>query len=176
MNDMRTVLSILLFSLAISPALAEEIYRTYDEEGRPVFTDQPPHEGAEPIDLRDITIAPADEPRERRPDPEPDEADDAAPYQAVDITFPPREEAVRRVTGEVPIRATLQPSGTRLLPGHRMRVFVDGTVVGTVEGLEFRTEPLNPGPRNVRVEIVDAADEVLVRSEEFHFYLLRATQ
>jgi len=159
-------------------ASASEIYRTVDEHGNPMFTDQPPDDDAQAEPLGDIIIVQPPPRRERtqeRTADEGQEGEGAPGYEGVRIVFPPAEEATRRVTGEVPVRVELDPEDRELTQGHRVRIYVDGTSEGEAPATEVTVGPLNPGPHRLRAAVVNAEGQTLVESSEILFYLIRQT-
>ena len=163
--------------LVTMTASASEIYRTVDEHGNPMFTDQPPDDGAQAEPLGDIiTVQPP--PRSQRTEertPVAQGGEEAPGYEGVRIVFPPAEEATRRVTGEVPVRVQLDPEDRELAEGHRVRIYVDGTSEGEAPATEVTVGPLNPGPHRLRAAVVNAEGQTLVESSEILFYLIRQT-
>lgn len=168
-----------LVLLAAQPLMAGEIYRSVDEHGNVMFSDQPPDDDAEAEPLGDIIVVQPpprrDDRSADREDPAETGGDDDVPYEGVQIVFPPADEATRRVTGEVPVRVELSPAGTELREGHRVRVEVDGRHEGEAPATEITVGPLNPGPRTIRATVVDRDGAALVRSEEIRFHLIRQT-
>lgn len=173
--------AVVLLMLVALPLAAGKIYRSEDEEGRPVFSDQPPADDAEAEPLPDINIVPGTDASSpsRTSDSssrtEPDRTEAADGYAGAAIAFPPADEATRRVTGRVPVRIALEPAGTELAEGHRVRVYVDGTVEGEAASTEVTVGPLNPGPHSVRASVLDADGRVLVETGEIRFHLIRQT-
>lgn len=173
---MRTLLAMLM--LAALPAVADEIYRTTDEDGNVMFTDEPPSEDAEPVTLDPLTTVPAQEPQAPATAAE-DEADagDAAAtaaYEGVRIAYPPADQAVRHNGGNVPVRLELLPEGVELAEGHTVLVVVDGEEHGGVRATEVTVGPLDRGPHNVRARIMDRSGRVVAESPRTRFVLLRA--
>lgn len=173
---MRALL--LMLMLAALPAVADEIYRTTDEDGNVVFTDQPPSDDAEPITLDPLTTVPAQQPRvpETPGDTGADEGDAAttAGYEGVRVAYPPADQAVRHNGGMVPIRVTLRPEGVGLAEGHTVVVVLDGEAHGAGRGMEVTVGPLDRGPHRVRARIVDRGGRVVTESPSIRFMLLRA--
>lgn len=164
--------------LCLSAASASGIYRTVDEDGNVLFTDQPPEDGAEAERLGDINVGQSTEVRAREQDASPSaeaEGNNGPRYDGVEIVFPPAGEATRRVTGDVPVRVSLQPDAVELASGHRVRILVDGESAGEAPATEVTVGPLIPGPHHLRAEVVTAAGETIVRSPEIRFYLIRQT-
>lgn len=177
------VAGLLLATLwAPGAAYTSEVYRTVDEHGNVMFTDQAPQDDAQAEELDEINVGQPIQVRERReerdgPDDEGEGADEDADaaYDGVEIVFPPAEEATRRVTGEVPVRVSLQPDDAELATGHRVRILVDGESAGEAPATEVMVGPLIPGPHRLRAEVVTAEGETIVRSAEIRFHLIRQT-
>jgi hypothetical protein len=171
---MRTVA--ILFALLLPMlAAAEQIYRSTDEQGNPVFTDEPT-EGAEPVPLDPLTTVPAGE--------APEELDESAPdngqsesqpetYQGIEITYPPSGQAVRHNGGMVPFRVELK--GRKLAEGHRVEILLDGEVRGSGSSTQVSVSPVNRGSHTVVARIVDAQGSPLIASSPVDFHLLRAS-
>ncbi len=59
---------LLTISLTLTTAVAyAEIYKSVDENGNVVFTDRPPTPGAQPMELRGLTVVPVPEPATPKP-------------------------------------------------------------------------------------------------------------
>ncbi|MDZ7748288.1 MAG: DUF4124 domain-containing protein [Halofilum sp. (in: g-proteobacteria)] len=177
---MRTL--ILLLLLLPATAAAEKIYRSTDDEGNPLFTDDPPSDDAEPVKLDPLATVPA---TETDPDPaarqqqdgQPDSAarpDDAPPYGGIAVTYPPADQAVRHNGGIVPFRVALAPAEAALRPGHEVQILLDGEVRGSGSKLQVSVSPVDRGPHTVRARVVDASGRAIVTSEPVDFVLLRA--
>lgn len=174
---MRTVaiLSALLLPML---AAAEQIYRSTDEQGNPVFTDEPPTEEAEPIRLDPLTTVPAGEaPAELdQPSSDNDQSDSQpAKYEGIEITYPPSGQAVRHNGGMVPFRIALKPKGKELAEGHRVEVLLDGEVRGSGSSTQISVSPVNRGSHTVSARILDAEGTPLIASPQVEFHLLRAS-
>lgn len=173
---MRALLAMLM--LAALPAVADEIYRTTNEDGNVMFTDEPPSDDAEPVTLDPLTTVPAQEPQAPATDAE-DEADAgeaAAPttYEGVRIAYPPADQAVRHNGGQVPVRVELLPEGAELAEGHTILVVLDGEEHGAGRGAGVTVGPLDRGPHNVRARVLDRGGRVVAESPRTRFVLLRA--
>lgn len=161
--------------LAALPVAAGEVYRWVDEDGRTVYSDQPPEDGAEAEPLPEINVVPAGETGVSSPGRERESARDEGP-PAIDglrIVFPPAEEATRRTAGRVPVRVALEPEGAALGDGHRVRVLVDGSAAGEAAATTVVVGPLDPGPHDLQAQLVDSGGRVRTESPEIMFYLIR---
>lgn len=176
----RAIVMVLLGLAAVAtPASAGEIYKTTDEDGNVVYTDEPPSEDAEPVDLEPLTTVPApEEPAaaagEGTEDNGPDSGAAAHP-EGMRIAYPPNDEAIRHNGGNVPFRVRLEPQRAQLPPGYRIQIVLDGEVRDTGTGAEIVVSPVNRGPHTAHARLVDADGEPRLASEPVDFYLLRAT-
>lgn len=168
------LMTLLLLPLTVAAA-GEKIYRTVDEDGNVVYTDQPPSDDAEPVKLDPITTVPAietDSNSERDVDDEEDEP--AAPrYDRLEIVYPTVDEAIRHNGGQVPFQLELKPEGVELDDGHRVEILLDGSVQGSGNSLTVTVGPVDRGPHEVSARVVDAGGNVLAQSQTVNFFLLR---
>lgn len=162
----------------LPPVPAGEIYRTVDEDGRTVFTDEPPDEDAEPLRLPPITTIPAPATSGTPPRSEVTPVSEPARDErvsGVDITFPPAGEAIRRVAGQVEVRVRLEPAGLELPQDYQVEIHVDGELAGTAGGREVTVGPLHPGPHSLQAVVIDAAGGRVAESATVDFHLIRQT-
>ena len=114
---MRSALFSLLFILSV-PAFAE-IYKYTDEQGNTVFTNQPP----EGVQADTVDLPPANTVNIRTPEPPPPLPDSQqtqqAPYQTLQVTGIPDDEALRANNGSFVVSAVLEPP----LQGHDHLLF-----------------------------------------------------
>ena len=174
---MRRLLPILLllFPLALAAEEEKKIYRTLDEQGNVVYTDEPPSDDAEPVDLDPITTVPAIE-VEGGADSQAEGGDEEAAragYQGLEFLYPTSDQTIRHNGGQVPFRLALRPQGARLAESHRVEILLDGSVAGTGDALQVTVGPVDRGPHEVSARIVDAGGNVLARTPTVNFFLLR---
>lgn len=168
----------LAVALAAGTVAATDIYRTEDADGNVIYTDEPPSEDAEPLDLDTINVGDplpvrSDSNRDDDASADADAEAEETDYDGVRIVFPPAEEATRRVTGRVPVRVELEPEDATLADGHAVRVDVDGDEAGRAASTEVEVGPLSPGPHDLQAAVVDADGDTVVTSETIRFHLLR---
>lgn len=176
---MRAVLAIAIFVLVPALAAGEDIYRSTDDQGNPLFTDEPPSSRAEPVELKPLTTVRPDETPTAIAGPEPESerasADDAAGYQGIEVTYPPADEAVRHNGGMVPFRIALKPEGKSLEEGHRVVILLDGEVRGSGANTQISVSPVHRGSHTVSARVVDSSGSPVVASSPIDFHLLRAS-
>ncbi len=169
--------------LACAPVAAAEIYRTTDEDGNVVYTDDPPDEDAEPVELDPLTTVPgtaaeddkdgdrneaaggdAGGSRERQPD---------SRLRGIRIAYPEGGEGIRHNGGNVPFRVALEPEGAGLPAGHSIEIVLDGEVRARGTGKEIVVAPVSRGEHSVRARVLDAQGDTRFASETIEFFLLR---
>ncbi|MDZ7788227.1 MAG: DUF4124 domain-containing protein [Halofilum sp. (in: g-proteobacteria)] len=175
---MKRLLMILLpAALAAGPVAASEIYRTTDADGNVVFTDEPPSENAEPVELDPLTTV---KPVEGEPDgassagtsgEEPDTPSNG--ISGIAIAYPENEKGIRHNGGNVPFRVALEPEGATLPRGHQVEIILDGEPRGRAASTQVTVSPVERGPHTVRARIIDNAGQTRYESESVKFYLLR---
>lgn len=175
---MRTVAT--LAALLLLPVLvaAEQIYRSTDEQGNPVFTDEPPSDDADPVPLDPLTTVPAGETPPELEESESEETTSKAQdrsYRDLEITYPPGGQAVRHNGGMVPFRVAIKPEGKKLAEGHRVEIMVDGEVRGSGANTQVSVSPVDRGSHTVIARIVDGTGSPLIASPPVDFHLLRAS-
>lgn len=172
---MRTVA--ILFALLLPMlAAAEQIYRSTDEQGNPVFTDEPPTEEADPIRLDPLTTVPAGETPDEVDQPSADNGQSKsqpATYGGIEVTYPPSGQAVRHNGGMVPFRVELK--GRELAEGHRVEILLNGEVRGSGSSTQVSVSPVNRGSHTVVARVVDAQGSPVIASPPIDFHLLRAS-
>ena len=166
-------------ALAAGPVVASEIYRTTDEDGNVVFTDDPPTDDAEPVELDPLTTV---EPVQGDPDGTVNGSSSAAEEKpdtpsngisGIAIASPENEKGIRHNGGNVPFRVALQPEGATLPRGHQVEIILDGEVRGRAASTQVTVSPVSRGPHTVRARIIDSSGQTRYESDSVKFYLLR---
>jgi hypothetical protein len=165
---MRNLLLIAGFLLA-APAFAG-IYKSVDEHGNVIFTDQPTP-GAEMIEKKEIPVI------ETRPVVLPESAappvgEDEEGYQRIEITSPANDSAVRQNDGNVSVSVALEPP-LIIEGGHELVLYLDGSEYGRSSSPAFQMINLDRGAHNLVVAVVDGDGNELLRSKPVNFTLHR---
>lgn len=179
---------LLLSLLAAAPVLhAQEeaprpggapVYRTTDEHGNVIFTDDPGDRPAEVVDLPGLTIVPStplpgptpgagldrDEPRRERGD------EDLPVASSVTLLSPSAEETVRSNEGNVQVVARVDAP---LRVGDVFEVVLDGRVMARNAGGSFGLTGIDRGEHRVFVRLVDEQGLAVANSATHTFYLHR---
>jgi hypothetical protein len=163
---------LLLLSLTMGPVSAQEIFRTTDEQGNVVFTDQPPAGSSqgERVELQQTNTTPAT-PLPPKPEPEKPGEEPEFPDFEVAITAPPNETTIAMGPGNFSVDAGVQPS---LTSGMKLQLYVSGVPWGEPQ-LETSWNLTNVfrGAHDLTVAVVDEDGEALVESGPVRVYVLR---
>lgn len=175
---MKRILIPLLLLLAPLAQAQAQIYSWTDERGNKVFSDQP-REGAQEVDVRPpnrlSTPAPVAQPASTRSQ-TPQNSGPA--YQALSITSPAHDEAVRNNEGQLTINASIDPPLGR---GHLLRLEMDGQRVGVpVPGnlqstASFQLNNIDRGSHQFSVVVVSAQGDEVQRSAPVTVHLQRTS-
>lgn len=162
---------------ATAAADAPSVYRTVDENGNVVFTDDPRGRAAEPVELGDTTIirsdTPAPSPAPRAGDSERPEASEALPAPQLTLTAPAPEATIRSNSGDVLIVARLDGE---LRAGDALEVLVDGAALARNYSGRFALSGIDRGQHRVEVRLVDAAGATVRRTAQHVFYVHQASR
>ncbi|WP_163578191.1 DUF4124 domain-containing protein [Halomonas faecis] len=180
----KTLLSIVLGLILAAPAGATTVYRTTDEQGNVVFTDNP-ERGGEKVELKPLTVVPA------RGEVQRDEASSAPvesegerqaasesspfmPYDRFGIAAPANEETLPTgAAGKVAVELAIEPP---LREDHRVRLLVDGEISQSALHTDaFLLNDLPRGEHVLQAELLDANGDVRHRSDPVTLYVQRAS-
>ena len=167
--DIRTIL--VLLGLLVTPfATAGEAYVWTDENGVVHYSDRP-MPGAQRIELAEPNTSRALAPRSDD-SAEPD-GEDAAPfrYESFEVASPGAEETLWNIEGVLNVSLALSPA---LQPGHRVRVYFDGTPQ-MVSGTSFQLQEVWRGVHNLQAEVLDETGNMLIRTRPNRFYVQQST-
>ena len=162
----------LLVALLVSgPALAQQIYRSVDENGNVVFSDQPPLPGqtAERVELGELNTAAPPPPKAPAPAAAPAPAPTPAP--TVTITSPANEATIAMGPGNFSVSGRAEPP---LGPGERLQLLMDGDAVGAPQAsASWGLEGVLRGPHDLVIRRLASGGKVLAESDSVRVYVLR---
>jgi hypothetical protein len=170
-------LALMALSMAIMGLAGADttVYRTVDEDGNVVFSDQP-SKGAKRITLQPNTSTYAPPPKpvfQLNPPAEPKiepEAAEVVRYERIRIVSPAAEETVRDNEGKVSVAVALKP---KLADGHSLRLILDGKPAVTLDKPIGTLTEIDRGEHRVLAEVADAGGRVVARSDPVLFYMRR---
>ena len=158
-----------LLGLLATPAAAE-IYRYTDDQGRPVFTDQPPErQSAERLEQPPINrIAP---PAPATFTDAPTAPTSGGQYARLEIINLPDAEALRANNGNFEVQVVVEPP---LAHGHSLRLLLDGTPHGlAIQGATLSVHQADRGTHSLVVQILNAAGQPIQQSDAQTFTVQR---
>ena len=160
--------------LAASLALADGAYRWVDEDGVVHYSDVPPDESAEVVNISEYsrtTGARISRPSSRGADD--DQAADQGPfrYESLSVAAPGPEETLWNIEGVLNVSLALTPG---LQDGHQVRVYFDGEP-RMVSGSSFQIENVFRGVHNIQAEVIDESGQLMIRSKPNRFYVQQNT-
>lgn len=155
-----------LLGLLATPAAAE-IYRYTDDQGRTVFTDQPPERrGVERVEPSPINLVAPPAPRRQSADAPAIDAEAQAftgRYTRLAIINLPDEQALRANNGSFDVQVALEPP---LAPGHSLRLLLDGLPHGpTTHATTLPVAQADRGMHSLVVQVVDARGTPIQQSD-----------
>jgi len=166
--------------LAFFSLSAQKIYKTVDANGNVTYTDQPPNETAEPLDLPEISVIDGKTngqgPTNLYQAPEPEEDEEGTGggiYDDLRFTSPTSEENLWGTGGTVSASLSTK-SG--LLPEHRIRYYLDGKLTAVSSRLNMNFSEVFRGEHNLRAVIVDQSGRIMGRAGPIRFYIKQQSQ
>ncbi len=164
---------VLVFVLTPAATAAEvEFYKWILPDGSIEYSDKPPVEGAEKVELKPlVTYSP---PATSTP-PAKTEAESAGAvdgYQSFAIASPADEAAIRDNAGNLTISFAVTP---KLVDGHAINVFMDGQKVSRSSGAAATLRDVSRGSHRIHATIVDEKGAEIARTGTITVHLKRAS-
>ena len=167
---MHRLLPCILLCLCLPTAHAG-VYTYIDSDGNRVFTDQPPSEKAERIEITPsnrMATPQAVQPRK------PDSAPSVRPgYYVVRILFPEPDATVRDAAGNLMVTVNSEPN---LHEDHSYRLLMDGQPLGEPgRSPVFPLQNIDRGTHQLSLEILDSNGRIVERTPSQPFHMKRTT-
>ncbi len=162
-----------LLALLVAAGAFAEAYTWTDEDGVVHYSDRP-HPGARVIELDGTNAANRPRPTQRSRPAGANTADEpaqASGYESLEIASPAPEETLWNIEAILNVRLALTPA---LRPGHRVRVYFDGTPQ-MVTGTGFQLQEVYRGVHNLQAEVIDETGKLIIRSRPSRFYVQQNT-
>lgn len=148
---------------------AETVYKTVDEDGNVVFTDQP-SENTEEIKLQKLQTVENPHPAKYRASSKLPGDTQAALYKSLLVTNPADGSGLRNNSGNVSISILVEPSLRR---GHKIIISMDGKEIGS--GSRAALQNVDRGTHSISASVVDGNGKKLI-STSSNFSMLRASK
>ncbi|MFE8072907.1 DUF4124 domain-containing protein [Marinobacteraceae bacterium S3BR75-40.1] len=158
--------------LFIGTAVQAQVYRYIDKNGNVVFTDEP-HEGAEPIEVREVpTITlPKGKPLTEETIKEAErQQPQGPPYQEIRFQKPNNKTAFWSGSGDVNVEVSAQPA---LKEGHQFRLKVDGQTIATQTSGSFLIRNMDRGTHQATVAVTNGEGTVVQEGASIEFTIHR---
>jgi hypothetical protein len=163
-------------SLLLSTAAIGEIYKVVDADGNVVYTDQPPSDDAQPMELPGLSIV-----ESARKAPRAERRQDAAEepeltsirdlrrgYRDFAIVSPAPEETLWGTDNAVVVTWETR---YELQPGMSVTFYVDGEARPATTAPSIRVEQLDRGAHTVHAELWDARNRKIATADPVTFYI-----
>jgi hypothetical protein len=174
------VLFMLALVMSVANPLPAQVYKTVDEDGNVVYTDQPPKDGSAPLELRPLSVIEAPEyAKPAQPAPATDEGGDGQEmslrylrknYADFAIVAPQAEETVWQPESIVTVAWNTR---YQLQPGMQVTVSVDGVAQTTTTEQMVPLAGLERGEHTVTAELTDAQNRRIASAEPVTFFVRR---
>lgn len=185
MKGTFTGLMVLLPALAFSWSAdvhATDIYKTYDENGDPVYTDQPPTPESKPISLRELSVveAPNYGPVSSNQQSQSDsENDQPAPnelrrmFRDFRLVSPTQDENIWGTGNTVTLT---WDAGRALSDGMSVMFYIDGQPVSDqTQQTTLTSERLDRGTHMAKVDLMDSQGRVIMSTPAVTFFIMQQT-
>ncbi len=158
---------IVLLLILMLPLHAAEVYKSVDQRGNTVFSDQP-SENAEKIEVRDVLTIPALEQQPARLQ----NAELGERYTELVITIPKNDETYFRSEEDFVVSLQTQP---RLSAGDTIVLYLNSNEFLSGKSLTYSIPELDRGTYQLRVAIKDTAGKIIKSSVTVTFHLRQAS-
>lgn len=160
-----SLFAVLIAALVVVQPVQAEIYKTVDENGNVIYTDQKPAPNAKPIDLPELNVA---EPHQALPKPpEPVDIESRRP-EGFRISSPKPQENLWGTGGSVSVELSLEEE---FKPGMTVTVFLDGKAHDAGHALSVTLDEVARGEHRLKAELRSRSGRVLARSQEVVFHM-----
>lgn len=166
------------YGLGSATAAQAEVYKTVDENGNVIFTDQPPTPDSEPIKMRELSVVPA-RPVEQKPV-RAKVSDGNADGQIEDLATLRRGYRDFRITQPMPEQSFTGTANTATLAwdtkfelqkGMQVLFSINGQSMEPTTAQIVTTDPLDRGEHTVSAQLVDARGRTVATAAPVTFFV-----
>ena len=176
---MQSMLRLTLISLLLAPAVAPaQIYKQILPDGSVVYSDQAPPDGAQAIELPPLQTyspPPLPEPAPARAEVVPKLPEPAADmgYVVLEVIAPGPDATIRSNGGTIDVQLAIEPA---LREGHVVEILVDGKATRIGSASSASVSDLGRGSHMISAQVKDRAGNILAKSSDVTFHLLRISK
>ena len=168
------------------PLEAQDIYKTVDENGNPVYTDRPPTPDSKPLSLRELSIVEVPVYAGRSTDQQAGQQaaqDDGAPptmnemratYRNFRLVSPAPEQ---NIWGTGNTATIAWDAGTSLGEGMSVIFYIDGqAVTDPTQNSTYTSGRLDRGEHTAKADLVDGGNRVIASTEPVTFFIMQQSR
>lgn len=166
---------LILACVLMTQSLVAQVYKSVDENGNVVYSDQPPEPGADPADLPDLSVVEAPSTTQAAAnsvDAQEEEVPDRRALRRIfsdfRITSPQPEENLWNTSNSVNVSWM---TSAELLEGMTVTIFIDGIPQDTIDGHNLLVEGLDRGEHQVQAELTGPDGRLVSRTDPVLFYI-----
>lgn len=154
---MRRMLTCILLVLALP--VSAQIYKYTDADGNTAYTNQPPDgTKVESVEIAPTNTVEMQPPSMPAPSDQPNPAEQAAPYNVLQLTNLPDDEALRANNGTFSVSVHIEP---RLSSAHRLQLILDGQPYGSPSSVpKLQVTNADRGEHTLAVQVLSASGPV----------------
>lgn len=163
---------LLVTATVLAPAGAQgKVYKWVAEDGRIMYSDEPPPQGASELDLLPLQTydSPGSAPRPLARE-KPAARKDAGSYERFEVIDPANDVTIWDNSGRLSVDLAIQPA---LRSGHVVEILLDGGPLGTGRSTRLSLVNVDRGTHSVQGVIKDEAGKELARTASVTFHLRR---
>lgn len=164
----RQFLLPLLVCLLSTSALADDVYKTVDKDGKVTFTDSPANENVEKVEIKDTNTLPATKITENY---------SGSSNSSKDTAYNLHIQSPSDGSQVTPTQKTLTVSVSLNRPlgkGHTLQLFLNGSASGPPsESTTLTASNLRRGQQRVTVSVLDNSGSVIASSSAITVYVIR---
>lgn len=164
---MRLLLAFLLFAFSLSSSLAQEVYKTVDENGKIIFSDKPTNEDSEKIDTKLKNVQPGTTFRSYKKD-----AKKETPI-SIQITSPSDGQQIGPTQKRISIGVKVSP---QLNSDLQVTIFFDGKIVSGPSRSTSASIPLTikmRGKHSISAKVTDTTGKTIASSNSVSVQVIR---
>lgn len=144
-----------------------QIYKTVDEDGNIIFTDQPASADAQPMELSPLAAISDPVPVAPRPDPAADTREQAVRYR-ISIVSPQQDQTLWGTVGNVPVQVSTRPT---LQPGYRVAIYLNGTQVDEMVGGIKNIGGVDRGTHQISAAVINESGKKVSNTSRATFHM-----